>query len=432
MKIHQIQLILFTLLISMSSFSQNDWHYLSGVDAEPNRYDDVYFIDSMHGWACGPESVIRTTDAGITWDTIARNMGYGRAIEFINDSVGFLGVVSGNKFYKTTDRGNTWIDITSSLASPTGDSGVCGMAHYKDTIIALGTWYFEAYIHISYDQGNTWSFIQFDTLASNLVDAYMFNSKHIIISGRSDDPMRDTTILETTDGGSTWNTVFRSYKPIQFAWKLQHVNNHLMVGSIENRSGLNDTSFIVKSYDNGHTWEMKMVVPFDIDMEGIGFLNDSIGFCGGWSPGMYKTTDGGNTWNYYNIGANLNRFFVLNENLAYASGQIIYKYYPKIYTNITESKPSFHDKPNYIKTIFPNPIKSGNILNIEYNINKATNVNLDLYSPEGKLIKSIVHDYVSEGMKNTSIELPFLSDGNYLIVLGTDANSHSIKLIIKN
>jgi hypothetical protein len=122
----------------------------------------------------------------------------------------------------------------------------------------------------------------------------------------------------------------------------------------------------------------------------------------------------------------------LNENLAYASGQIIYKYYPKIYTNITESKPSFHDKPNYIKTIFPNPIKSGNILNIEYNINKATNVNLDLYSPEGKLIKSIVHDYVSEGMKNTSIELPFLSDGNYLIVLGTDANSHSIKLIIKN
>ena len=72
-----ISTIILLFSITTILISQNDWHYLSGVDAEPNRYDDVYFIDSMHGWACGPESVIRTTDAGITWDTIARNFGYG-------------------------------------------------------------------------------------------------------------------------------------------------------------------------------------------------------------------------------------------------------------------------------------------------------------------------------------------------------------------
>ena len=424
-------LLLFLIFLSFHSFSQYNWDYLHDVDPEPNRYDDVYFTDSLHGWACGPQTVIHTNDGGMTWDTQAVNLGYARSIEFLDENTGFLGTLD-SKLFKTINGGLTWLDITDSLASPSSFfNDICGINHVGDTIIAVGNYHSGAYIHISYDKGLSWSFKNMDTLASHLIDVYFFNSRHGLISGSSTDSLQDGIILETMDGGISWRTAFRSHKTTQYVWKLQHVNDHLMVGSLENRLNLTDTSFMIKSYDNGQSWEMKPVVSFNIEMQGIGFLNDSIGFCGGWSPGMYKTTDGGNTWNYYNIGANLNRFFVLSPTLAYASGQVIYKYIRKENASINDSK-AVLIKSNCIKNLFPNPLISGSMLNIEYVLARSTNIFLELISNEGKKMDEILNEYETAGTKVMNYRLPNLPNGTYHILLGTDEMYDTKKIVIQN
>ncbi len=56
--------ILFFLHFSVdNSFSQ--WYKVnSGVSSTLNS---IFFKDNLNGWMCGFETVIRTTDGGITW-----------------------------------------------------------------------------------------------------------------------------------------------------------------------------------------------------------------------------------------------------------------------------------------------------------------------------------------------------------------------------
>jgi hypothetical protein len=62
------------------------------------------------------------------------------------------------------------------------------------------------------------------------------------------------------------------------------------------------------------------------DEGGIGFINENTGWIGGWTGPTFKTTNGGNNWYQTSWGYYINRFRFINDTLAYAVGDRVYKY----------------------------------------------------------------------------------------------------------
>ena len=63
---------------------------------------------------------------------------------------------------------------------------------------------------------------------------------------------------------------------------------------------------IVKTTDGGNNWEQIWPASGNISgLEGIWFINDQVGFAGGWNNYFIKTTDGGTTWNEVSCGTNV-------------------------------------------------------------------------------------------------------------------------------
>ncbi len=96
----------------------------SSIGLSPDQVFDVFVFDSLNALALSgdPEgfygvSLIKTTDAGITWtDTTLTILGVSFALDFLNNKEGWS--ASGYKFLRTDDGGNTWFEeITPDSAT---------------------------------------------------------------------------------------------------------------------------------------------------------------------------------------------------------------------------------------------------------------------------------------------------------------------------
>src|SRR4030095_10231258 len=112
-------------------------------------------------------------------------------------------------------------------------------------------------------------------------------------------------ILRSNDGGINWQEVASTPAEITYCWKLDFPSS--MVGYSSQEQLIGNSSHIMKTTDGGNTWSSIYVTDSNIDMQGIGFANDTLGWVGGHSTGMYQTTDGGYNWTYYDFGKNFNR-----------------------------------------------------------------------------------------------------------------------------
>jgi photosystem II stability/assembly factor-like uncharacterized protein len=63
---------------------------------------------------------------------------------------------------------------------------------------------------------------------------------------------------------------------------------------------------IIKTTDGGETWSTILPVSGEIDgLQAVCFLNDNVGFAGGWNNYFIKTTDGGASWTNITVGSNI-------------------------------------------------------------------------------------------------------------------------------
>lgn len=72
----------------------------------PPAYNSLQFIDSQTGYYGGENGVLKTTDGGISWNTVNPNGGRLNVVKFFNASTGYY--KSDKIIYKTTDGGQTW------------------------------------------------------------------------------------------------------------------------------------------------------------------------------------------------------------------------------------------------------------------------------------------------------------------------------------
>ncbi len=419
---------LILLLAATGLSAQPQWQALESMPVNTNgqRFDDVFFLNPMLGWAANGSaaSVYKTTDGGENWTLqIAEQTPelpgnhYFRNIEFLDENIGFLGTLQANKFMRTADGGQTWSVMTNIAPAP---AAICGIDCVgSSTVYACGAYFSSsAYILKSTDAGATWEYINMGAYAEGLVELLFIDENMGYASGKG---ALGGTILRTTDGGATWTEIYNTGIAGEYVWKLQVLANNpnCIFGSVESIGEL--PGKLVRTLDNGATWTSHDVP--DTDIQAVGFLTEDHGYMGGHSSPFLETNDGGATWNDIGVGSNLNRIQILGDNLAYASGATIYKLSEKL------GNAKFGEKPRtpLNAAVTPNPVKDKFSVTIEFT--DSDHVVLELYDGLGRRIKELLRDEIVGACKKVYTFDFLAAAGTYFVNIHTNTGRQSVKFV---
>ena len=263
---------------------------------------------------------------GLTKDTQADLANYKRphfsdlsiSPAYSNDGTIFIAGFDG--LFKSTDGGKVWSEV--STLSPNIIVGLGLSPDYQnDSTLAITTYLGGAYI--SHDRGATWSSINNGLEKDNWLKRNvkkMLNRYHVArLFGISFSPNygRDRTIfspawrhlLKSTDRGQQWQKIPLSNQsePLNRPTKYSMVispnfasDGTIYLGSMQGRG----QDFLLKSTDGGFSFS----IVGNVNGRAIVYLAISPDFTGdktlyaGVKDGVYKTVDGGNTWQPVNDG----------------------------------------------------------------------------------------------------------------------------------
>lgn len=418
-------------LLYVTAQAQLQWRPLASAitNIDNQRFDDVFFLNDQLGWAANGAyaAVYKTTDGGATWTTQVTEQSLGgnyyfRNIEFLDENHGFLGTLN-NLFLKTDNGGDTWEPVTNL---PNNPPAICGLDAVGSSIIyGCGSYFSPGFIIKSTDGGASWTYKDLSALSSGLVEVQFLDENIGYASGTS---TNGGVILKTTDGGENWTAIYHSNIPGEYVWKLQILasNPNVVFGSVE--ANLPNNGRMIRSLDAGATWVSKEV-PF-VSVQAVGFLDENHGWMGGYTSTIgtnfpfLETTDGGETWTDIGVGGNINRIFIMSDNLAYASGATVYKYSDTSLSNtsFTES----NRKPLEVQ-VLPNPVKDK--LQIMVNFKDADHLKLELYDATGKWLKALKTETIEKaGIRHYTFDFPYPA-GTYLLNLHDDTGRQSVKFM---
>jgi len=415
--------LLFSFLI-LFSFTQTfaqpapEWFNYPGTPTA-GRFDDIFFINDSTGWAVSSDGeIFKTINTGENWILKHTSPDYFRSVEFFDENVGFAGSLYG-RLYKTEDGGENWEDISALI--PVSFDGICGMSAADDTTIYIcGVWSNPAYIFKSSDRGETWEFINMSSYAYSLVDIKFTDAEHGFVSGQSTNLDEGGIILYTENGGTDWEVKKLTGHPNDYVWKIQLLDSLNAFGAVADVAGGFETRFL-KSVDAGMNWEVKTVSATYHYVEMCGFINADTGWTGSYD--VMETFDGGETWHINNFGYNMNRFFRLNNNLAFSSGESIYVYRDTSYVapiDTTEEDTTevliqnIFDPIHALFNITPNPSK--NFITVKYTIDRNTTIDLNIFDMQGHLIHRLYHGKINADTY-TQNWVHQLQAGEYIITL---------------
>ncbi len=397
------------LLLSANAFAQ--WKQLDIPDG--GRYDDLFFLNESVGWTAsgGSASIYKTVDSGKTWDFKFSSSKYLRSIEFINDKVGFCGSLD-SSFYKSIDGGETWTDIAQTITPR--PHGICGLsAPTKSVIYGCGIWSSPAFIIKSTDTGKTWTSINMSAYANSLVEIHFLNADTGFVSGMSNPITKGGVILYTQNGGLTWEVKYQTNRAQDYVWKIQSPDKKNYYASIEAFPTAGNVR-MVQSVDSGKTWATKIVKNTYTYIQTIGFIDSLRGWTGGDNV-LYETRDGGKNWNTITLGTSYNRFFRINDSIAYLSGSHIYKYHRD---SISTGIKNIVSDDIHSLSVSPNPFSTN--FKVDVNIKNKTNCKLLLVNSEGKTIQTIYDGVIYPNKYTYQIDTQKLSAELYYVILKTN------------
>ncbi len=282
----------------------------------------IYFLRRLTGSAClalvDSGTVLRSTDAGLTWSATWVHKWFKPVdVSFCDSLHGVLSVNMSSGFdslFLTSDGGISWTLRPATFADQ--PTIVCRIS---PTSLIAG----ETGLHVSHDNGVTWS-----KAIRPPVDPYdisFFDDSVGLMAGYN---AITGPILRTTDGGSTWNTVFddSTYGAMDrivampngtavatgargvlarstdrgLTWTLQPPTDYDALTDISiSPSGfgcaIDFYASTVFTFDGGRTWENREIFVQKY-LTAISFSDTLHGALLTGSPNMYLTEDGGKNW----------------------------------------------------------------------------------------------------------------------------------------
>ncbi len=434
---------MFVVLSSLfvnETFPQSFWITLPSAPVN-SRHDDGFFINEYLGWVVGRGTIWKTTNGGDSWTKqLDKGDIYFRSIGFLDSLTGVAGNLGTNEFggqtdtnliYRTTNGGNTWLPINNFLG--TKPRGICGLNVINDSIIVgVGRVRGPVYFLKSTDKGETWNTKSMSSYAADLMDIYFTSPDSGFVVGGNGAPNETSNgiILHTTDGGENWTNVFTSSQTGEWCWKINFPSRDIGYASLQRDTGT--VVNIVKTTDGGRTWQEKFFTSFRYYVQGIGFLNDSLGWAGGNSSyTTYETTDGGDTWHDADFGSRVNRIRKINDSIAYAMGETIYKYQKNV-SSVIESNGNNMPKGFILKQNYPNPFNPSTVIefSIPDNIQSNSLILLKIYDILGREVKTLFDEAKEPGNYKVLFNAEGLSGGVYFYTLRVDNYSITKKLIL--
>lgn len=413
-----------------------------------SRKNDLVFVTPQLGFtASGAREAHRTTNAGVTWTRMFySDSTFFRSVAFGNERIGFLGNLGPDEYggasitdptliYRTSDGGTTWRPVTN-ISGPLG-RGVCGM-HALDSnlVFAVGRVRGPSVFMKSTDGGLSWTSKDMSSLAAGLVDVHFFSPDTGIAVGltNSEHAQSRGVVLYTTDGGENWSTKYSSSRAGEWCWKISFPSRNTGYISLQRNQG-SPCNFI-KTTDGGTSFFEKQFYPTNYYSQGIGFVNDTLGWIGGNSiQTTLMSTNGGDTWEPANFGVRINRFFFINELSGFASGQTIYKYTGQLSTGVKENPAAPSDFE--LSQNYPNPFNP--VTKIRFTVPELKSlkagpgllyVELKIFDAAGKLVMSVVNEEKQPGENEIEINASHLPSGVYYYQIQAGTFTDTKKMIL--
>lgn len=193
----------------------------------------LFFINeqTIFGASYG-QGVFKTTDGGINWVNVTKQLPYGVNINFLNENEGYVAGVNDGMF-KTIDGGNTWTKVLFDFVDMflnvftiefNKNIGFAGSSvGLLKTIDGGKTW-----VNTNINMGGTVKFLH----ATNEFEWYA---------------VTDNRVLKTNDGGSNWETVYygEEIKNVYFAKEKIYLVGYKNFTEIKIKSTPNSSGSII-------------------------------------------------------------------------------------------------------------------------------------------------------------------------------------------
>jgi len=425
--------LLLFLFIVETNFAQ--WiEQQSGVTV---RFDDVCFVDSLHGWAkYSGGTVVATTDGGNKWEVQLQNAQFMTRIEFYNQKLGFISMASGI-IAKTEDGGKSWKYISTGFPHRLTD------IYFVNTDSIWVTGRSEVgIILLSSDGGENWikkfEIPSTDSTMDNFTAITFFDKKNgwVLAEDFCFDYCVPATIYGTTDGGENWE--FFSDTIVDFYGRDSteiNVSFDLFVqpDGILWAWGIDG---LIKSTDFGRNWILPDQTP-RMTVSDFCFVNSNLIFFaqGLGGNGIYYSEDSGVSWTKCNtstmpilraLSSGGNKIWAVGNN-----GRIFYK--TDIFSDVEDVEReglSFNLSQNYPNPFNPSTIIKYSIPYVETQHAASKSVRLNVFDILGREIQTFVNAPMSAGEHEVTFNGSVLPSGVYFYRIQTENFTDTKKMVL--
>lgn len=280
-----------------------NWYTTQSSNVFPSNLFTVYFINQNVGFYSKEHNdIFKTIDGGETWTQIKGTTDAIYAFSFINENIGYITGDNG-VIFKTIDGGNTW--QWASFQNGRYYGTAMFDIHFLDSNVGFSTGARGRIIKTT-DGGNTWTQ---NAPTYNDINQLEFLTQDIAYARVGSE------YFKTLNSGINW-TFVGTPKHYEYSSGSDFINENIgysIGGGTTSTSG-----DVFKTIDGGNTWN-KLGIVVDEGLSCISFINENVGFIsGGFNrPVTYKTIDGGTTWQQ--IGTfKFGQIQFLNDNIGYA------------------------------------------------------------------------------------------------------------------
>jgi photosystem II stability/assembly factor-like uncharacterized protein len=309
------------------AFSGSGTNFLGGHDLA-----SMAFLGADTGFAVGALGQIwKTVDAGQSWTAYAISYIDMSEASFPSSTVGYA--VNRNNIFKTTDGGASWVQLALTVGTTYGSNTTFQYVHFStpDSGYAITT--NNVAIYKTNDGGQTWNTI--------IPTGYSYESATGIWYGGGDSAVLclGTALVQTTDGGNTWPTIWtvaasQASGPPYILGNIFYVNANVWFATY--------SWMVYKTTNGGQSWSPVFTNSLNYGMTGLWFFNAQQGFVADEEGFIFQTTDGGANWqtvkevNAYDEGAfnGIVKFF--NSQVGYMTNGNVFGpgYYGRVYKTV--------------------------------------------------------------------------------------------------
>jgi len=296
--------------------------YYTLFNSNDTVFNSISMVNSFTGYVSGKYGSIRkTTDYGYSWNSLISNVNENLS------SIYFSGNNNGNAV------GNSGIIINSTNEGMNWSNQRKGMTHtfYSSIFQNENTGWITGTFGIikTTNGGSNWQNVWDSICYGNLDNLLKFtDDQNGWLFHKPQHWSGDFNLYNTSNSGNNWSLVtsLNSGNVDYYPYALDFTNN--TTGFVAGHSvhfiwpTIPIYGFVYRTTDGGQTWERSL---FDNNfMYDVEFVNASTGFLAGDMDKVLKTTNTGSNWNYLNMNLTGYKYYkicFINEDLGWILGE---------------------------------------------------------------------------------------------------------------